>query len=289
MDNFDDRKQSGSQSPNNSFPQQSSDFGTNQFADQGQFPQFGETPAASIDDIRAKIESSKSNGWGSQFSGFLANNKKRLLVLIAIIALFGASSYLSNQNEQSQIGQGSASIADKDEDNSSNDDPESETMSLGDDSSSESSASEPEESSEPLDIQLSDDGQVVINGESQGDQGGDNTQITSSDIQEPATDPVAMESDESITITANSGEGITHLARLALHRHVAAQGIGLSNEQKIYAEDYIQNRTGSEMLEVGQKITFSKSIVREAVKSAQGLTGWQIENLRQYTTRASLL
>ena len=93
----------------------------------------------------------------------------------------------------------------------------------------------------------------------------------------------------SITKTADPGEGITHLARRALADYLAKNGKSLSSEQKIYAEDYVQNMTGDEGLDIGQKLSFSHDLLRDAVQAAEGLKDWQIENLRQYTTTVSLL
>ncbi len=90
--------------------------------------------------------------------------------------------------------------------------------------------------------------------------------------------------EDSITKTASRGDGITHLARSAIKDYLAESGKTLSAEQKIYAEDYVQNKIGSEFLEVDQKISFSKDLLREAVEKSEGLEEWQIENLKQYTS-----
>lgn len=92
-----------------------------------------------------------------------------------------------------------------------------------------------------------------------------------------------------ITKTAKTGEGITHLARYAIRDYLENTGKSLSAEQKIYAEDYIQNRMGSEMLEIGDSLSFSNELLNEAVTSAEGLEDWQIENLKQYSANVSLL
>lgn len=93
----------------------------------------------------------------------------------------------------------------------------------------------------------------------------------------------------SITKTAMPGEGITHLARKALADYLAEEGKSLSSEQKIYAEDYVQNMTGDEWLDIGQKLSFSRELLRDAAQAAEGLQDWQIENLKQYTSQVSLL
>jgi len=94
---------------------------------------------------------------------------------------------------------------------------------------------------------------------------------------------VGAQDGSSITKTASPGEGITHLARHALVDYLQDIGKSLSAEQKIYAEDYVQNMTGDEWLEIGQKLSFSQSLLADAVRTAEGLEDWQIENLKQYT------
>ncbi len=92
-----------------------------------------------------------------------------------------------------------------------------------------------------------------------------------------------------ITKTANYGEGITHLARYALAEYLAETGTSLSSEQKIYAEDYVQNKTGEEALGIGESLSFSKILLDEAVRHAEALEQWQITNLKQYSVTVSLL
>jgi len=92
-----------------------------------------------------------------------------------------------------------------------------------------------------------------------------------------------------ITKTAGAGDGITHLARYAIQDYLKRSGESLSAEQKIYAEDYVQNRIGSEPLEIGEKLSFSNDLLDEAVSAAESLEDWQIENLSQYTANTSLL
>ena len=84
---------------------------------------------------------------------------------------------------------------------------------------------------------------------------------------------------------AERGEGVTHLARKALNRYLdeVESDIALNNEQKIYIEDYLQNRTGSKGLKIGESMSFSKELIKEAIKASEGLTPAQIENLKKYS------
>jgi hypothetical protein len=85
--------------------------------------------------------------------------------------------------------------------------------------------------------------------------------------------------------TAHSGEGITHLARRALKRYLQEnpQDFELTPEHKIYIEDYIQKKTGSGWLRLGQTLTFSEELIIEAINKARQLTPNQLENLKQYS------
>ena len=83
---------------------------------------------------------------------------------------------------------------------------------------------------------------------------------------------------------AEPGEGITHLARKALKEYLQekGEGLNLTPEHKIYIEDYLQKKTGDYWLEVGQKLTFSEELIKEAIEKAQTLTEEQLQNLSQY-------
>jgi len=82
---------------------------------------------------------------------------------------------------------------------------------------------------------------------------------------------------------AELGEGITHLARKALKEYLKEKGgPNLTPEHKIYIEDYLQKKTGDFWLQVGQKLTFSEELIKEAIEKSQTLTEQQLQNLTQY-------
>jgi uncharacterized protein YneF (UPF0154 family) len=82
---------------------------------------------------------------------------------------------------------------------------------------------------------------------------------------------------------AEPGEGITHLARKALKEYLKENGgPNLTPEHKIFIEDYLQKKTGDYWLQVGQKLTFSEELIKEAIEKAQTLTQEQLQNLTQY-------
>ncbi len=90
---------------------------------------------------------------------------------------------------------------------------------------------------------------------------------------------------EIYTEKAGKGEGITHLARKALKKYLSSEGssLNLSKEHKIYIEDYMKDKTGNFKLKVGQEISFSVNLIKEAILRAQKLTQSQLNNLKQYS------
>lgn len=97
--------------------------------------------------------------------------------------------------------------------------------------------------------------------------------------------PPVERADQAYVEAAQAGDGITHLARRATTRWLAENNAGyeITNEHRIYIEDYIQNKLGSDRLSVGETRTISFDLVAEAVKSAGELNGTQLNNLSHYT------
>ncbi len=86
-------------------------------------------------------------------------------------------------------------------------------------------------------------------------------------------------------VDAQKGEGITHLARRALAEYMADKGNceDLTKEHKIYIEDYLQNRTGTEWLQLGETRSFSDNLIEEAIDASGTLGDKQLENLEQFS------
>ncbi|NTW30431.1 MAG: hypothetical protein HGA33_04075 [Candidatus Moranbacteria bacterium] len=83
--------------------------------------------------------------------------------------------------------------------------------------------------------------------------------------------------------TAKPGEGLTHLARRAFAEYAKEKNIGLSPEQKVYIEDYLQKKLGhAGPLRSGEKLEFTKEMMDEAIGKAKGLSVTEQENLRHY-------
>ena len=109
---------------------------------------------------------------------------------------------------------------------------------------------------------------------------------TSDDVEIEKSEVISStdEDGKNYTITTGYGEGITHLARYALNEYLQENNTdaNLSQEQKIYIEDYMQNRKGSDKIEIGHQETFSESLIKEAVSQANNLSDTSIENLKKY-------
>ena len=97
--------------------------------------------------------------------------------------------------------------------------------------------------------------------------------------------PVIEERETAYIVRAEKGEGITHLARKALKRYLSQEKgeFKLTPEHKIYIEDYIQNRLGKRWLNLGEEMSISKDLIREAINSSQELTEIELENLTQFS------
>lgn len=85
-----------------------------------------------------------------------------------------------------------------------------------------------------------------------------------------------------VTVVAVRSEGVTHLARKAIKEYLGTAQENLSAEQKIYAEDYLRKKTGTKVLEIGQKVEFSTDLIKQSIEQAKGLNQKQIENLSKY-------
>jgi hypothetical protein len=83
--------------------------------------------------------------------------------------------------------------------------------------------------------------------------------------------------------TAVKGDGVTHLARRALKSYLNDHPEELTNEHKIYIEDYLKDKTGSRPLEIGEEVTFSEDLIKQAIDASLELTEAQLKNLEQYS------
>jgi len=111
------------------------------------------------------------------------------------------------------------------------------------------------------------------------------TTLLNQQTQEDVTEaiPAAKKEAGSIIETAVSGDGITNLARRALEHYLEENSQELTNEHKIYIEDYLKDTTDSRPLEVGEEVSFSKDLIEEAIDASLQLSPDQLEILKQYS------
>lgn len=91
-------------------------------------------------------------------------------------------------------------------------------------------------------------------------------------------------------VTAQSAEGITHLARRALKEYLAqnpSAGSELKAEHKIYIEDYLKDLHGERFLEIGEEVEFSTDEISQAIEMAKNLSENDLTNLSQYVQLVS--
>jgi len=112
------------------------------------------------------------------------------------------------------------------------------------------------------------------------------TAVTRDQMNEEAkTLPEARTTENAYVEVAEAGNGATHLARRAATRWLSSNDAGytVTNEHRIYIEDYLQKQMGSPRLSIGEEQTISFDMVREAVDAAKNLNDAQLRNLSQYT------
>lgn len=99
--------------------------------------------------------------------------------------------------------------------------------------------------------------------------------------------PEPAETAEAYVEVAARGNGVTHLARRAAARYLEANvpDFTVTNEHRIFIEDYLKDRVERAPLGIGGTRTFSKSSIREAVGESKTLSDAQLNNLQKYSAR----
>ncbi|PIP15909.1 MAG: hypothetical protein COX45_00710, partial [Candidatus Portnoybacteria bacterium CG23_combo_of_CG06-09_8_20_14_all_44_36] len=95
--------------------------------------------------------------------------------------------------------------------------------------------------------------------------------------------PESRSEGDQIVVKAVEGDGVTNLARRALQDYLRESPQDLSNEHKVYIEDYLKDKVGSRPLEVGEEIGFSNDLIREAVEASLQLDQNSLESLEKYS------
>jgi len=100
----------------------------------------------------------------------------------------------------------------------------------------------------------------------------------------------SKETDSSFIETAGKGDGTTKLARRALADYLEKNPDStLTAEHKIYIEDYLRKNVGSQKVNIGSSVEFSKSLIGDAVSKSKNLNAAQLKNLHKYAVRVPSL
>lgn len=111
--------------------------------------------------------------------------------------------------------------------------------------------------------------------------------VSQDELSETASSlPEATQDSQGYTEVAQAGDGVTHLARRATTRYLAENSADytVTNEHRIYIEDYIKDQLGRDRLEIGDSRSVSYGLIEEAVAAAGQLNNSQLNNLSKYTS-----
>ncbi len=88
---------------------------------------------------------------------------------------------------------------------------------------------------------------------------------------------------------AQAGDGLTVLARRATTRWLNenSSGYAITNEHRIYIEDYIKDRLERRPVRIGQSETVLFALIKEAVESAKQLNERQLNHLSRYVAHVN--
>ena len=220
-----------------------------------------------------EITSTDTKGWFEKTKSWSYENWQTILVIL-IVLIVGVSAYNYNQQNNDDLNP-AVIVDDSESDNNEFDD---ETNEDSQESKIEETSSEIEETSTEVIEESKDqeeaekeDNKVILNEETD-----------KKEIEEGFSS--LDDSGKTYTITASTGEGITHLARRALKMYTeeTSDESALTEEQKVYAEDYIQNRVGNEKIDTGHQETFSESLIKDAISNANDLSEESLKNLTKY-------
>ena len=86
-----------------------------------------------------------------------------------------------------------------------------------------------------------------------------------------------------ITLKAQNGDGVTHLARKAIAEYTKDKDIKLSKEQKLYAETVLKDKNYKHHLNSGQEVEFDVTNLSDTIQKAQDLSEKEIKAWSKYT------
>lgn len=215
------------------------------------------------------FESLAQDSWGTRMTGWIRRNfSSVILPIIALIVLGGGIYLYSQQRQPTPVPDQLAGVT-------LHDNSEEATETPAEDLSAEQAGTpEVTDTDEPTEVAVEETANPPAGGapsEPVFGQGGPTFDIE--------------ESDRSYLLTANSGEGITHLARRALHKYVDSRDVQatITNEHAVYIEDFMQNSKGTDGLQLGQQMTFGLELIQDGIDASQTLTDSQLSNLTQFS------
>ena len=212
----------------------------------------------------------KKEGWIGKIKDWSYENWQTILVIL-IVLIVGVSAYNYNQQSNpSNKNQSSVAIIDNNESENVTENKMVEEENVNQEEMGNKEVSE-------ADIENKDQIKATEkdNQEEKNENEEDNNSVISS----------SDDSGKLYTVYAVQGEGITHLARRALNEYLQEieEELKLTGEHKIYVEDYLQNRIGSESIEIDHQEIFSENLIKEAISSAKQLTPKSLDNLKKYS------
>lgn len=95
--------------------------------------------------------------------------------------------------------------------------------------------------------------------------------------------PQIQKTESQITVKANHGDGVTHLARKAVVEYTKDKEITLSKEQKLYTETVLKNKYYQHHLNLSQEVAFELSDLEDTVQKAKDLSETEIKSWSKYT------
>ena len=99
--------------------------------------------------------------------------------------------------------------------------------------------------------------------------------------------PEPSQTEQAFDEVAQKGDGLTHLARRASGRWMSQNQAGylVTNEHRIYIEDYIKDHMKRHPVSLGQEVAVPFDLIAEAVAAASELNDGQLENLKKYSSK----
>jgi hypothetical protein len=225
--------------------------------------------------MESEIETTGFNkkGWIGKIKDWSYENWQTILVIL-IVLIVGISAYNYNrQNDPSTEDQSSVAIIDNDESENIDENKMDEENNINQEKNNEE-VSEADIENEDQMKAAEEDGEIKKEDKDKNKDNEENNSVISG----------LNDSGKIYTVYANRGEGITHLARRAMNEYLQETGVEyeLTKEHKVYVEDYLQNKTGAESIEVDHQETFSENLIEEAISSAKQLTPNSLDNLKKY-------